>query len=846
MSRGQLVMIAGIALLAAVIIFQITALSIQVVGHLNRLQSAGSDNTQWTLSQAEVEFLEFAHAVDLSSEAAEPDLDSVRREFDIFYSRIRTISSSPLYAGLQALSAFQEPLSETQAFLNASVERIDGSDTDLIAGLGALQTEIWGLRPTIRTLASSGLSYFARQSDEGRRAIASTLFWLAAISLLLFAALAWLAVYLGVINRRLSRRGADLSQANQRMNTILSTSLDGVIVSDAEGRVVEFNEAAETIFGYTAEDAKGRRIGELIVPPALREAHNAGIERMKASGERRVVGRGRVTLDAMRAGGEIFPVEMALQRAQDHDTEIVIGFLRDISQRVASEEELVLARDRAVAGEKAKADFLAVMSHEIRTPLNGVLGNLTLMEQTKLSRRQFEYVRNMKISGRILMGHVDAVLDIAKYEAGKLQINAEPVGLSQLLQDIVDAQSGAAEAQGTVIEWNWLGQPMDWAKTDAARLQQILLNLVGNAIKFTEQGRITIEAEVLRAPVQEDDAKRWVEIRVIDTGVGIPPEDLQLVFDDFETRDVSFGRATGGTGLGLSIARRMTEALGGEIGAESEPGSGSLFWVRLPLDPADPPRKDVRSAPDREGLRQLNVLVVEDNEINLELARNMLELDGHAVTSAMNGQSGIEKAGQTRFDLILMDISMPVMDGVEATRAIRAGNGPSADAPIVALSANVLPQDIDRFRAAGMNDFLGKPLGLDDLRRILSDIRDGKGQYVPPSEGAGLIDSQKLRETRDSLTSAAFDRLLSRFVTESDELLSWLNGLDLSSHPLPDVAERCHKVAGSAAVFGARDFRAGLVELENHANAGDTAKSELSIKRLSSLWPETRDKLTTV
>lgn len=843
--RKQILILGIGGLLSGFILFQILLLSTQVFGHLNRLQSASSDNTQWTLSRAEIEFLEFAHAVDLSVQDPDPDLENLRQEFDIFFSRISTIASSPLYLGLVELRAFQDPLIQTQDFLNRTAIQIDGPDSDLIATLHDLQTRVWGLRPTVGSLASSGLSYFAQQSDLGRETIADTLLQLAAVSLFMFAALTLLAVYLGVINGRLSRKGADLTQANQRMNTILSTSLDGVVVSDGQGRVVEFNKAAEAIFGHTSEQAKGRKIGDLIVPPALRDAHDAGIKRMQDSGEKRVVGQGRVTLDAMRANGEIFPVEMALQSAEHHETDIIIAFLRDISQQVASEEELVLARDRAMAGEKAKADFLAVMSHEIRTPLNGVLGNLTLLEHTKLSRKQSQYVRNMQISGRILIGHVNAVLDIAKYEAGKLQIMHEPVWLSQLLQDTVDSQSGAAEAQGTVIEWQWLGRPMDWARTDAARLQQILLNLVGNAIKFTEKGRITIEAEVLRRPVSEGSsgAKRWVEFRVIDTGVGIPAEDLQQVFEDFETRDVSFGRATGGTGLGLSIARRMTHALGGEIGAESEQNAGSLFWVRLPLETAEPPQADAVSEPDVADAHPLRVLIVEDNEINLELASSMLELDGHIVANAMNGQAGIEKAAADRFDLILMDISMPVMDGVEATRAIRTGAGKSAATPIIALSANVLPQDVDRFRAAGMNDFLSKPLDLVDLRRTLADIRGGRLQPVAVAQATGLIDRQKLAETRESLTDAAFDRLLDRFLAESDALLIWLHETALTPDTSREIADRCHKIAGSAAVFGARDFRAALVELENLANAGSTADTGPGIRRLGALWTQSRQVL---
>jgi PAS domain S-box-containing protein len=690
------------------------------------------------------------------------------------------------------------------------------------------------IRETTRRLSVSGLMFFALDGDASRAAITNMLLQLAALAALLLTTLVAMIGYILSIYRKSRTRGVALEQANQRMQTILKTSLDGVIVTDLDGRVLEFNAAAEQILGFRFDEVRGRTIIALISPEDTLARHLAAAERIRARAKDTIEGKGRITLRAKRANGEIFPLELSIQRADDGQQEVFIAFLHDISKRVSAEKELHETRDRALAGERAKAEFLTMMSHEIRTPLNGVLGNLALMNDTALTTTQTRYLRNMDISGRVLMRHVDSVLDVTRFQSGKLEFDIACTDLSKLLSELIDSQLGQAETRGTLLLWRWVGARMEWGRTDRAALEQILLNLLGNAIKFTPGGRITVEVEKLPRMVGE---KHMMEFRVIDTGIGIPPNKIDTVFDDFVTSDASFGRETGGTGLGLGITRRIARGLGGSVGVESTPGEGSLFWVRLPMEQGrDPSIAPVEPAPISP--RHMSVLLVEDNAINREVATEILERDGHVVAATNDGQSGVDQAQTTRFDLILMDIAMPGMDGLQATRAIRHGNGASKDVPIIAVSANVLPQEKDRFLAAGMNGFLPKPLDIQDMRQVLLGQTSTASEAAPLTD---LLDLGQLNANRDGMGYATFERLLERFIEEVDALVA--KTATLSDSDLDTIACSLHTSAGSAAVFGATRLRRTLLEAEVSAKAKTHETTERVLSELPAIWAQTKSSL---
>ncbi|MFW2587305.1 ATP-binding protein [Sagittula sp. SSi028] len=816
---------AAVALIAAILLVG------DVVREFRRLNHASSDNTHWVLSQAEVEFLEFSNAIIAGQNGA--PLSDVVMEFDIFYSRMTTLGTGSLYADLRRIPAYGEPIEQIRQQLDDMIPTIDGPREELAAALPDLQAQAALMRLELRDAATTSLAYFSQQSDASRENVAATLLKLAGLTIAMLLALLAAVARSRMDGRQIERRGAELADAYARLNTILDTSLDGVIVSDTEGRILTFNTAAERMFQYRYEEVYKRLISDVMIPEHLRAAHDDGMRRMSETTDHKIIGKGRVRLEAKRRNGDIFPIEVALQTARAGGEDVIIGFMRDISHRVKAENELLDARDRALAGEKAKAEFLAMMTHEIRTPLNGLLGNLALLKQTELTDAQKLNVRDMDISGDLLMHHVDSVLDVARFESGQTSTQQDVVNIGALLQEIVDGQSTAAQNHGNWLSWTWAGPALEWVSLDESRLKQVLLNLVGNAIKFTRDGEITIEIE------HWDEAGQTVlDIRVADTGVGIPEDQQARVFEDFHT--ISHGgtiqQSVGGTGLGLGIARRFVEALGGQMGLESELGMGSTFWISLPVELAEPPAAEVTAAEEPpKDMPPQNILLVEDNQINRDLARNMLQHLGHHVTEACNGQEAVDLAETQQFDLILMDIRMPVMDGLTATHKIRGGNGPNKAVPIVAVSANVLPEARDRFLAAGMSSLLPKPMDPKGLARVIGRFgREDKNAAAAPS-GQPVAVTPAPSGPPASDVPPQVQALMDRYTAE---VSAFFDGLAKQPDRFDEIAEEAHRLAGSAAAFGQKRLRATLIEVELLAEDRDLNGVVEAMDKARTAWVE--------
>ena len=798
---------------------------------------ANSDNLQWSLSQLDVEFLRFRLAVD----AAQRDpagLDAVRQRFDIFYSRITTLERGDVFRPLREDPSFDAPRSRLRAFLDSTATLIDGPDVGLAVALDGLAQQATQVGEDVRAFSMAGLTAFAQISDRQRVELSRTLMLLSGVLAVLFSGLVLLAVTLLRLARIAEGHARQAQRAGARMRTVVETSPDAIVVTDAAGTIREFNRAAETIFGHAAAQAVNRPAIDLLFPPADAPALRQGPLRVLEGGDRPEPEARHLELTAIDRAGRRFPAEISVDCAEGEGERVTIAFIRDISRRKAAEDGLTEARDRALAGERAKAEFLAVMSHEMRTPLNGLLGTLQLMRDHALSRRQSELLDRMEASGRTLLALVNDVLDLSKFEAGKMRAEARPFSLDRLVAGVVETAAPLAQAFGNTLTWRWVGTPAQTAIGDARRLRQVLLNLVGNAVKFTHGGSVEIEAEILGR-----DRDR-LELRVIDSGIGIAEADLDRIFNDFETLDTSYARQAGGTGLGLGIARRLTELMGGRIGVESQPGEGSLFWIRIPIRLAEGtapvPDTGPAAAPAPDG-RKLDILLVEDNEFNRFVAREMLAAEGHRVTEAADGQAGVDLAGTRRFDAILMDISMPVMDGPEAARRIRSGGGASAGTPIIAVTAHALPDEIARFRSAGMAETISKPVDRVLLARVLAEVTGGSRPAAAPGAGPDalpLLDEAQAAALWADLPVADRDRIVARFLAETEHDLLTLAALPPDAAGIGDLA---HRAAGSCALFGLAALRAALGRIETAARSHQPV-DVADLQRLGPLWRESRSR----
>ncbi|HEU5157425.1 MAG TPA: response regulator [Streptosporangiaceae bacterium] len=817
-----------------------------------------------------------------------------------------------------------------------------------------------------------------------------------ALTVLLLGTLVWSfarSLERGTLERRIAQRTiestrADVRRMEREAQTIIDSAPDAFVGSDEIGRVTRWNRRAEEMFGWSRQEALGRPVAELFIP----ERHHWILDAMLQGTDRGILGQRR-EVTARRKDGSEFAVELELWRLEDSRASTYNAFLTDISQRKALERALVAARDEAVEAAQAKSRFLATMSHEIRTPMNGVIGLTDLLLETPLNQSQRRYADGIQTAGAALLSIINDILDFSKLEAGKITIEQTTFDLSLLVEEVTEVFANGAEEKGLELIADCDPTMPERFVGDPTRLRQIMLNFTSNALKFTNQGEIIVRVYPDREPSPDADTVP-VRLEVVDTGIGIPAEKREQLFEPFTQADVSTTREFGGSGLGLAICYRLTEAMGGLIGVDSTPGEGSTFWCVIPLRRAPehaaamppPGPRDLRvlvvddnesnrhvlegqlrgwtmrptsvgdgrdalealraaadhdapfalavidmtmpgmdgielgetittdsrippldlvlltsvNAPDPEAARdagfvatlpkpvrrsrlheilaevtttgrpgerpaparppaatepefrpptQGNVLVVEDNEINQAVAMGFLARLGYRADVAANGRQALDKIAKNRYGAVLMDCQMPIMDGYTATTELRRREGPARHTPVIAMTAGALAENRDRCLAAGMDDFIPKPIGQDALATALSRWMPHTGPNGPPSPPGAAAPapgpeapgpeapgpeapgpeagesvqpaSESIRERLDELGGSdsdqgreALTRIASMFITREGADIEELAGAVARQDSA--AIQRCaHRIKGAAANIGATAMSAAAREVEN-------------------------------
>ncbi len=651
-----------------------------------------------------------------------------------------------------------------------------------------------------------------------------------------------------------SRRKTVTSEIGLR--AVIDNAIDGVIVIDKIGTVERFSPAAEGIFGYKEKEVLGRNI-KMLMPEPYHGRHDGYLRSFMTTGEKKIIGSGR-EVTAQRKDGSTFPMDLAVSEMTVGDTRKFLGVVRNIEERKRTEKELTDSRDmlkdqaeelrnlaeknaaereRAEQATKAKSEFLANMSHEIRTPMNAVIGLSYLALKTKMTPKQKDYISKINSSAQLLMGIINDILDFSKVEAGKLTLEEAEFDLLATLETLKSIVNVKAMEKGLGFHISMEKDVPTALFGDSLRLGQVLLNLTGNAVKFTEKGEITVFAKT----IWKKGGRTKLLFGVRDTGIGLSEDQRETLFESFTQADGSTTRKYGGTGLGLSISKSLVELMSGKIEIESAPGEGSTFIFTAEFGLQDEgAEKSVPLKPrnnDANTLRGVRILLVEDNEINMQVAAEILKEMGAAIETAYNGLEAVAKIKDpgNRFDVVLMDLQMPIMGGIEATEVIRGELG-KGDLPIIAMTAHALPKEKARCTEAGMNDHSPKPIEIEHLTQTLLKyvsplpLQTGDRKPLPKlgGEAVSLPDTLPGIDLETALprlmnNEALFKKLLvsfrGRFINITEEIRTALEQGDR------ETAERtAHTIRGAAGNLSAMEVSTSAAKLETAICNGEDGR----------------------
>jgi PAS domain S-box-containing protein len=628
-----------------------------------------------------------------------------------------------------------------------------------------------------------------------------------------------------ITERRRAERS--LLASEQRYRAMFKAVGQPIVTTDQQGIVVGFNPAAEKLFGYAEYEVVGRDVA-MLMPKMHAGHHPAFVASYRVSGRSAPLDTPREIGVRDRDGNEI-PAEIALSSWRAGGQEHFIGIIRDLTAAKQIESALRRARDSAEHASRMKSEFLATISHEIRTPMNGVLGTLALLIGDALSPEQKRLADIAHQSAEGLLRLLDDILDFSKLEAGKISIEEADCDPARLVEAVIQVLQPRAEEKGLDLVCRMEPSVPEVVVTDPARLRQILFNLIGNAIKFTPSGQVRVRA---RRGDDLEDSRFLLEFEIEDTGIGIPAEALDHLFDRFTQADSSITRRFGGTGLGLAICRELCGLLGGDITVSSTPGRGSVFRFRVACAPGDISVLQAEAARAQDitpvALPPLRVLAVDDNLVNRDIVRSILERDGHTVMVAADGWEAVQLAGSHEFDVVLMDVQMPEMDGFTATRHIRMLPGPRHTVPVIALTAHASGSSRPECVLAGMNGFVTKPLRphalFTEIAAVLkTEMAEPQNPASPAPDGDGLLDRDQIDAMVEAIGPEGWQEAIQGFdaaaLMEIGLVLAALEGEQ-------DYRRAAHSLKGIA-------WNVGAVKLGNLALAIERAETREEAGKLA-------------
>ena len=544
----------------------------------------------------------------------------------------------------------------------------------------------------------------------------------------------WVSIQRDVTERR--KNEAAFRESEARKTAIVENSLDAIVTMNADGEVVEWNRAAEQIFGYARDEVVGQDMAELIVPPGLREAHRSSRERYLQTGEKGILNQ-RIEVPGLRKDGQEIAVELVVVRLPTEGETLFAGFMRDLTDQKRAESDLLAAKEEAERANNAKSEFLSRISHELRTPLNAILGFSQIIQMEEEAGPLRETVDDIYDAGKHLLALINEVLDISRIESGQLALSREPVSVAEVMDEALALIAPLASQRQLTIETAEVLESKAFVFADRQRLVQCLINLLANAVKYNRDGgRIEIACRAV-------GETGW-HISIEDTGNGIDADQMERLWTPFDRLGAERGNVEG-TGLGLALTKRLIEQMDGELGVESTPSVGSTFWIELPAAESDvfSMSEEIGAGKNEfENEARSTVLLIEDNPRNIHVIERILaQRPLVSLLTATHGRVGLELAQGRRPDLILLDLHLPDIGGAAVLSQLQADDA-TKNIPVVIISADATSGQIERLKKAGAREYITKPLDVPLFLSLMDEILKDK------------ISSQNLGETTQSRETA--------------------------------------------------------------------------------------------